>query len=440
MVITHGAVLVVDDEVEVARAHADLLEGMGYRSLCESSPEKVESKLARCRDIDLVLLDIRMPRFDGLQLLRRIKLRRPEVGVIMATVVNDIEKAVTAIKSGAYNYLLKPLQTESLQRTLDSFYTNRPKSLSDDLRFAPFVTGCPAFSDIFRQTKAFAETDVPVLVLGETGTGKELVANMIHALSPRSGERFLAVNMAALSPSLFESELFGYCRGAFTGAVADRAGYFEESGAGTLFLDEIGELTPDQQTKLLRVVQGRCFSRIGETQERPIRARFVIATNRDLEKDVREGRFRRDLYYRLMNYRIDLPPLRNRPGDVALLSRYFLEKYSSQFGRSIEGFEPEALRLFEGYPFPGNVRELEGIISSAVLLEQSTRIQPSTLPGYLKVLADDSSDLESVRRRSILKALAECDGNQTKAARKLGIARQTLNVLLKEYREQGYIG
>lgn len=429
-------ILIVDDDTLVAQTHATIVKNIGYNAATQSDPEKVEGEIGSRSEIEMVLLDIRMPRLSGMDLLPRIKRRRPDIGVVMATVVNDIEHAVIAIKSGAYNYLLKPLQPERVEKVLQSYFLNQPKRLINDSNFAPFITCAPVFDNIFRTVKSYAEADVTVLVQGETGTGKEIVANIIHSLSPRSSDRFLAVNVAALSTQLFESELFGYKRGAFTGAIQDHAGYFEEAGTGTIFLDEIGELDVEQQKKLLRVLQTRRYSRIGETTERELKARIILATNCNLRKEVSEGKFREDLFYRLGSHSITIPPLRDRNNDIELLSNYFLQKYTSQFGRQIEGFYPEAIEILKRYSFPGNVRELEGIISSSVLLEQSTFVRPGTLPIHVQISDNNETDLESLRYKTIMKVLAECDGNQTKAAQKLGIARGTLNRLLKEYREQ----
>ncbi len=437
MVSEKRVILVVDDEPQVAESHAKMLEDIGYYALVQPDPEKVESNLVSRSDIDLVLLDIRMPRRDGLELLQTIKLRRPEIGVVMATVVNDIDHAVRAIKTGAYNYLLKPLQTERLEHVLHSFFDNQPRRLIQDTRFASFITGDPAFEKIFQRVKSFAEADVPILLEGETGTGKELIAQMIHNLSPRYNEKFVAVNVAALSSTLFESELFGYRRGAFTGAIQDHKGYFGEAGLGTLFLDEIGELDVDQQKKLLRVLETFTYSRVGETLERNLEARIVIATNCNLRELVDEERFRADLYYRLTSHCVFLPPLRERPADIELLANYFLRKYCSQFGRNIESFHTDAMNLLKRYPFPGNVRELDGLVSSAVLLESNIQIMPNALPHHLHVTGGESEGgLEVVRYKSIMRTLSECNGNQTRAAEKLGIARQTLNRLLRKYRER----
>jgi DNA-binding NtrC family response regulator len=440
MMTRETGVLVVDDDRGVAEEHARLLRSIGCRADIETVPENVEPRLARDPAIELLLLDLRMPGMSGLDLLRRLRVRRPDLGVVMATVVNDVEPAVQAIKSGAYNYLLKPLTAEPLARVLESYVSNRPAPLVDDPRFRGFVTRDPAFKEIFRRLAAFAAQDIPVLVEGETGSGKELAAQLVHALSPRGGEGFLAVNVAALQPTLFESELFGHVRGAFTGATRDRAGRFEEAGSGTLFLDEIGELDLDAQRKLLRVLQTRAYARVGETAERPLGARLVFATNRDLRREIAAGRFREDLYYRVSGYAVALPPLRERPGDVELLAGYFLKKYASQFGRAVEALSPEAARALAAYDFPGNVRELESVISSALLLEPGREIGMNSLPKHLAgPVPEEAGGLERARFEAVRKALAEHDGNQTRAAAQLKIARQTLNVLLKNYKERGWI-
>jgi DNA-binding NtrC family response regulator len=432
-------VLIVDDDREVAETHARILQGFGCTSLIESVPEKVEPRLATPGPVDLVLLDIQMPGLNGLDLLHRLRVRRPDIGVIMATVMNDLESAVKAIKEGAYNYLLKPIQPGKLQRVIESYFSNQPSRINDDACFRPFVTASPGFEEIFHRMKAFAQSDVHVLISGETGTGKELAAQIIHSLSPRRDEHFRVVNLAALSPTLFESELFGHVRGSFTGATGDRAGHLEEAGRGTLLLDEIGEMSPDHQTKLLRVLQNRSFARVGESVERPLEARLILATNTDLRRQLKMGRFREDLYYRISSHAVELPPLRERRNDIELLARYFLKKYATQFDRPVRDFAEDALTLLARYPFPGNVRELEGIVSAAVLLEQGELVQAGSLPRHCRISDDEASDLEKARYRTIVGVLAECGGNQTRAAAKLGIARQTLNQLLKDYRARGWV-
>lgn len=436
-------ILVVDDDRAVAEAHAAILTRLKYTPIVETSPLRAEALVSERPEIALVLLDMRMPELDGIEMIRRLKCRRPEIGIVIATVVNDLEQAILATKLGAFNYLLKPVPEERLERVLESFFESRSSFFREnDPRFSSFITGAPCFKEIFSRAVSFAEAGVNVLICGETGTGKELMAQIIHASSRRADKQFLPVNVGALTRELFESELFGHRKGAFTGAMRDHDGYFGEVGSGTLFMDEIGELDLDQQKKLLRVLQSGTYSRVGETKQSQIEAGLLFATNLDMARMVQRGRFRADLYYRLCGHSIELPPLRNRPGDIGLLSRFFIAKYNSQYGRFVEGIRPDAVSLLESYPFPGNVRELEGIISASVLLETEAHIRVATLPAHLhrpSVVADrqeESFDLRNGRSRMIVAAMEECGGNQTRAAEKLGIARGTLNRLLKSMRER----
>lgn len=427
-------VLVVDDEASVAEAHESLVNEIGYATLTETDPRKVIGILQRNSSISVVLLDMRMPHLSGLDLLPRIKAVRPDVAVVVATVINDVQQAVVATKAGAYNYLLKPLQLARLEEVLAACLSNVPVSLVEDRRFKGFITRDSRFVQLFNRIKSFSEAEVPVLINGETGTGKELVAQLIHSLSPRVHQPYIAINVAALSPELFESELFGHKKGSFTSAYSDRAGYFESASDATLFLDEIGELREEQQQKLLRVLQSQTFFRVGDSTERKTRARLVFATNKDLLAEVAAGRFRSDLYYRISSHAVQLPPLRDRAGDIPVLAEYFLRKYTAQFGRSIEGFAPESLQALCAYPFPGNVRELEGFISAAVLLEQSSTVQPYSLPEQVTANAPGvGAFADDPRYIEIMQALAACGGNQTLAAQKLGVARETLNRWLRKY-------
>jgi len=434
-------ILVVDDNIEVAESHAGIVKDLGYDVLIQTNPELVEEQITKNPDINLVISDICMPKLDGLELLRRIKLLKPHINVIMATVINDLEKAVFATKRGAYNYLLKPVKPERFDVVLQSCLSNNPETLEKDPKFSAFKTKCSSFDEIFRRLKMYAAVDVPILIEGETGTGKELIAQMIHTFSERNSANFVAVNVAALSNQLFESELFGHRRGAFTGALTEHKGYFEEAGDGTLFLDEIGELGMEQQKKLLRVLQSRNFTRLGETQPRPLKARIVFATNRNLREEIKNNNFRDDLYYRLASHVLSLPPLRERKGDVELLSQYFFKKYCAQYGRNLDGISKEAMQVLKSYSYPGNVRELEGIISGAVLIEQSAQVQSISLPEFVtyEQKAESDKGLQVSKFKEIMKTLAECDGNQTHAAAKLGVARGTLNRWLKEFRGDGKI-
>ncbi len=440
MASADGLILIVDDDCQVAESHQRLLAGLGHRTVVECDPRKVESILNSSTDFVAILLDLQMPYIHGRDLLGRLRLSHPDIGVIIVTVINDIEEAVRAIKNGAYNYLLKPLAEDRLREVLNSCLSNHPPSIMGDDRFGRIVTKSESFKEIFKRAMAFSSADVPVLIEGETGTGKELMANLLHTLSARKEEDFTAVNVAALSPSLFEAEFFGHAKGAYTGAVSSRAGYCEGAAGGTLFLDEIGELKPDEQKKILRLIQSKKYNRVGETQERELKARLLFATNKNLKQEVAENKFREDLFYRLSAHTISLPPLRERQEDIELLAHFFLRKYCSQYGRSVDSINEMALAALRGYSFPGNVRELEGIISAAVLLEPSSSIQLRTLPAYVRESDGFSEEpaevLEGIRYRTIMKILAECDGNQTKASQKLGIARVTLNRLLRRYRDK----
>lgn len=431
--------LVVDDQAEVAEMHASLLRKLGFSAQVLTDPRAVESALQRNPDVELVMLDMRMPGRDGEEVLRAIKSMRPDIGVFIATVVNDVQKAVAAIKAGAYNYLLKPVDESRLRAALQSYLAHKPKSLIPDARFASFVTCAPVFNEIFARILAFAKSDVPVLLQGETGTGKELLAQIIHAASDRAQRRFLPVNVAALSPQLFESEMFGHLRGSFTGALKDHDGYFQRVQDGTIFLDEIGELNIDLQSKLLRVLQSGSFSKVGGSEEIRLGARVLFATNRDLREEVRAGKFREDLYYRLSSHCVEVPPLRSRPEDIPLLSNYFLNKYRSQFDRAVSSIAPDAEQALKTYAFPGNVRELEGFVSSAVLLEQGPALQCASFPAHLRAggAATGEGTIREARYTAILRALAECGGNQTLAAKRLGIARSTLHRQLKEFKTDG---
>lgn len=434
-------VLVVDDDPVVAATHGELLQSVGFQAVIANDPRDVLDLLRQRLDICLVLLDMRMPHISGLELLPRIKACRPELAVIAATVINDIEHAVMATKAGAYNYLLKPLQAGRLQDVINSCLSNVPVPLIDDNRFRSFITQEAAFVDIFKRIQSFASAEVPMLIEGETGTGKELIARLAHALSPRVEHDFLAINIAAISAELFESELFGHKKGSFTGAYKDKRGYFESASNATLFLDEIGELGGEQQKKLLRVLQSNTFFRVGDTKEIPTNVRLIFATNKNLTEEVAAGRFRADLYYRIASHSLALPPLRSRPKDISLLARYFLEKYSAQFGRGIRNFSDEALHILSCYNYPGNVRELEGIVSSAVLLEQSDCILPQSLPKHLLDQAMPAYSYATDERYvEIMQALSDSGGNQTLAAKKLGIARETLNRWLKKYQASSVNG
>lgn len=430
-------ILVVDDQIETAETHAAILKDLNYNFGTETNPKNVISILSNDRAINLVLLDIRMPEMSGLELLFQIKSQFPNVGVIMATVISDIQEAVKAIKNGAFNYLLKPLQKERLASVIHSYFESIPQLINDDPRFSSYITNDPKFVEIFKRINVFSQVDVPILIEGETGTGKELISQIIHSVSNNANGPFVAVNVAAISETLFESELFGHIKGSFTSAHRDHKGFIEMAENGSLFLDEIGELGFEQQKKLLRILQNKTYSKVGSSTEVKMNCRIILATNKNLKTEVQNKKFREDLYYRIASHTIYLPPLKERPNDLILLSRYFLRKYASQYGRIIDDFSKESIECLINYKYPGNIRELEGIISSSVLLEQTNLVTLSSLPYHLKVKSNDSDDLEGIKFQAIKKTLEEFNGNQTKAAQKLGIARGTLNKLIQDYKKAG---
>jgi DNA-binding NtrC family response regulator len=424
-------VLVVDDEPAVAALHARYLREAGYRPYVLTDSKQVLPYLASHPSVALVVLDILMPEPDGIAVLRELRVRHPSVGVIMATVVNRIGDAVGAIKAGAYNYLLKPIDRNRLTAAVASYFTHRPPTIVADPRFSQFVTGEKQLLPLFQKIQSFAAAEVPTLVTGETGTGKDVVARLLHSLSPRREGPFVAMNVSAFGPDSFEAALFGRESGGVPGAP----GFLSLASGGTLFIDDIGELARENQKKLLSLFQ---VSAVGPTAAStpPVPdVRFVLATNRDLRAACTGGEFREDLYFRISGHRIDLPPLRHRKGDIVLLATYFLRKYSAQYGRMIDSFDDDCLARLQAYEYPGNVRELEVLVSAAVLVEPGVTLSLASLPPHVRnVVPLDGTDLEAVRYRAIMDALARHGGNQTKASQELGIARGTLNRLLRSYR------
>ncbi|MDF1662623.1 MAG: sigma-54 dependent transcriptional regulator [Planctomycetota bacterium] len=438
MVNENKKILVVDDELSVATAHRALLEKLGHSVIAETDSRRVLNIL---KDVQphLVLLDIEMPFLTGLDLLQKIKVSFPQTGVIMATVVNDIQKAVRAIKDGAFNYLLKPLSEHRLSQVVNSYFQTHDGQEGTVTEYPGFITKSPVFTEVFRRIRSFAQAGVDVFIEGETGTGKDLVAQLIHNLAASPKGQYVPVNVASVSAQLFESELFGHKRGSFTGALSDHEGYFGLASKGSLFLDEIGEISLDQQAKLLRVLQSRDYRRVGETESRKLDSRVISATNKDLLAEIEQKRFRGDLYYRLTSHTLVLPPLRERKGDVEALSNYFFKKYRSQYGRPLESISPDVIEVLNDYSFPGNVRELEGLISCAVLLEQNPCLSLESFPRAIhQKQAPVELDLKSAKVRSITRALDSCSNNQTKAAKLLGVARGTLNRWIQELRSEGH--
>jgi two-component system response regulator HydG len=411
--------------------------------------------------VDLLLQDVRMPDMDGLQILRRVRKVRPELPVIIMTAFGTVDDAVQAIKLGAYDYLMKPFPKEKVLGMVENVLQFRRlatenRRLREELSGGrePIVFNSPKFQEVFDLTLKVAASDANILVQGESGTGKELIAGALHRNSLRRDHSFVSLNCAALTDTLLESQLFGHMRGAFTGALMNQKGLLEEADGGTLFLDEIGDISPALQAKLLRVIQERDFIPVGATRPKKVDVRFVAATNKDLQREVAEGRFREDLYYRLNVISIHLPPLRERPEDVEPLALHFLRRFSARMSREIHGIAPEALSALQGYHWPGNVRELENVMERAVILTSGGSIQVEALP--LKTTFGGSAAastvsgvsglsvarpagparlvaLEEMERQHIESVLKETGYHKSKTATILGISRRTLDRRIADF-------
>ena len=443
-------ILIVDDDRPqrdgLQRALADR-----YNVLVADEAQKA-SAILEAQPVDVLLTDLRMPGDDGLKLLRRAgSLSNPPVSIMM-TAYGSIENAVEAMKAGAYHYVTKPVNLDELElvigralksRQIEAENVNLHEQLDQKFGLENLIGQSPAMLQMFDIIRQVAPTRASVLITGETGTGKELVAHAVHNLSPRKAGPFVAVHAAALPTTLLESELFGHEKGAFTGAVERRAGRFEMADGGTIFLDEVGELEPAMQVKLLRVLEERQFERVGGNKTLEVDVRLVAATNRDLKKMVAEGKFRDDLFYRLSVVTVKLPPLRERRDDVPLLVTAFNRQYSQENNTPVREITQEAVNLLMAYDWPGNVRELRNAIEQMVVLARGDRLTVRDIPAAIRSGADLTKisvvrpgvtmTVEEAERQLIIQALKETDGNRTKAADKIGMSRRTLHRKLKEY-------
>jgi two-component system response regulator FlrC len=440
-----GSILVVDDEPAMRLLLSSILKEEGHDVTAAASGEEALQLIAK-RHYHLVLTDLKMPGISGLDLLERVKRDDSGTAVIVLTAFGTVEGAVEAMRMGAVHYLLKPLANpEELrlsvrrvfaeQRVTDEATTLR-QATEAVFPFGEIVAGDGKMQAALELGRSVAPTDATVLITGETGTGKELMARAIHHWSPRAGQSFVAVSCAALAESLLESELFGHEKGAFTGAVVQRRGRFELAHGGTLFLDEVGEMTHALQSKLLRVLQEGTFERVGGTKTVTVDVRVITATNRDLQRLVAERVFREDLYYRLSVFPILLPPLRERPADILPLADHVLRQASRRFGKRIVGFAGEVPALLQGYAWPGNIRELQNVIERAVILCGEERITPAHLhlPLSSPALSPGApKTLRELEREAILAALVTHAGNRRKAADQLGVGLRTLYTRLREY-------
>jgi two-component system, NtrC family, response regulator PilR len=447
-------ILIVDDELSMREFLTILVEREGYEAVVAAHAEQA-LKLLETSFFDLVISDVQMPGLSGIELLARIKAMAPDTAVLMMTAFSAAEQAVEAMKLGAYDYISKPFKIEEIKvlirnalekSSLKRENTVLKQTVQQRDNFCGIIGASPKMKEIFGLIRKVALSNSSVMIQGESGTGKELVARAIHGSSPRSKKGFVAVNCGAIPEQLMESELFGHKKGAFTGAVADRAGLFEQADGGTLFLDEIGELPLLMQTKLLRVLQEREFRRVGGTQVQKSDVRILTASNRDLLSQVKDGGFREDLFYRINVMQIVVPPLRERIEDIPVLVDHFFRKYgdAQQTGEIIT---PGALKMLMNYPFPGNIRELENIVERSLILD-NTHIREENLP---KLVCADMSPclvgdavipsegialealLDDLEKKYLLKALEMTGGAKKKAGELLGMSFRSFRYRLAKF-------
>jgi DNA-binding NtrC family response regulator len=456
-------VLVVDDELVIREGLQRVLEGESFAvEACRSGHLAIE--LMQQKEFGLIITDLKMPGMNGIEVLKAVKALQPDIPVIMITGYATVDTAVDAMKNGAIDYMVKPFTPGQIlekvglaleQRTvmLDEIYLK--KEISSHHGFDHFVGESREMQKVYRRIMQVAQTDSTVLITGDSGTGKELVARAIHKNSSRRDQPFVAVDCTSLAENLLESELFGHVKGSFTGAVQTKVGLFKVADNGTLFLDEVSNISPTTQAKLLRVLQERQVTPIGGTQPVPINIHLVAATNRNLKAMIGEGTFREDLYFRLNIIPIELPPLRERKGDMPLLIAHFLRKYTEEIGKEIRGIEPEALALLENYQFPGNVRELENTIERAVVLTEGEVIRKDDLelaeasshnadmptgryvPSCLEELKEmkrhiRGKSVETLEKAFVMSALQRNNWNVTRAAKETGILRPNFQGMLKK--------
>jgi DNA-binding NtrC family response regulator len=438
-----GRVLIADDERPQRDILQMILESEGFETAAAINGRQA-LEAARAEPFDIVLTDLKMPDLNGIELLSELQQAQPGQCVIIMTAHGTIDSAVDAMRKGAFDYLTKPLEKDELllvlRRAMERNQLLREnRRLREELRtrfrLESIVGSHGSMQDVFRIVHKVAQSTSTVLIYGESGTGKELVARALHHESARRKHPFYAVNVAALPESILEAELFGHEKGAFTGADSRKIGLFEQASGSTLFLDEVGDLKRDLQVKLLRTLQEREIMRVGGTERVKVDVRIVAATNQDLERAVREGRFREDLYYRLNVIPIALPPLRDRRTDIPLLVDHFVAKYAGGTRRTVS---KEALEVLIAYDWPGNVRELESVIERVLLLAENMQIAPSDLPGSVRTrvssprggvdldIPEQGIDLDALEESLMLKALEKAGGNVSRAARLLGLSRRTL--------------
>jgi DNA-binding NtrC family response regulator len=436
-------ILIVDDDPGQRSLLDSFLRSQGFQTIVADSGERA-LEILRAEPVSMMISDVRMPGLTGLETLRLARKEHPTLPVLLVTAYADIRDAVVAMKDGALNYLAKPIDLDELLQSVQQatgVVKPTPLRYSADKQLPPgIIAESPLMQAVFRDAALIAPSDTRILITGESGTGKEILADVIHMWSARNGGPLVKVNCAAIPDALLESELFGHEKGAFTGAHAQRLGRFEEADDGTIFLDEIAEMSPQLQAKLLRVTHDGRFQRVGSNREIRTNARILAASNRNLEEEVRQGRFREDLFYRLNVVELSVPPLRERRADILPPASHFM----AQFSKGRARFSSAVAECLERYSWPGNVRELSNAMERAALLSRGELILPEHLPARLRASADQAppappqAQLEEVERQTIVQALRKHGFSRTETAKALGISRRALIYKLQRFREQGW--
>lgn len=465
-------IIVIDDEKNICKAAKEILEDEGYEVNTFSNPLEALKHLESER-YDVAILDLKMPDIDGMEVLKIIKEKYPDMIVVIITGYASVKTAVESIKLGAYDYVPKPFTTDELSAVVKKALENKKlvnenkylqEELSKSYGIDTIVGESEAMKEIFELIKKVAQTDTDVLICGESGTGKELVARAIYKNSLRCNKKFVVIDCASLAQTLVETELFGYTKGAFTGATTSKTGLFEDADGGTVFLDEIANISLDVQAKLLRILQEKEFKKVGDTKSKKLNIRFISATNKDLEELIKEGKFREDLYYRLDVFTICIPPLRERKEDIPLLANYFLNMFSKRMHRDIEGFSPSAMNILIDYDWPGNVREMKNAIERLVIMTNNKIINELDILNVIGKKTEDNSfcnapkvedmnlsipekydDLKNLKKRIhremidtieknfLINALNKAGWNITKASEITGILRPNFHLLMKKH-------
>lgn len=441
-------VLILDDEQRIILELSEFLVRKGFTVKSTQKPSSAFALLA-AEDFDVLILDIRMPEMDGIEVLKQVKLGYPNLEVILISGHGDMDTVIEAMRLGASDYLRKPFRQNELliaiERTAKFIGLQRKLTeLKDDNSLISkelekrveknFIGESKVIRRLLEDTIHLASfADTPIIITGESGTGKEIIARIIHYASPRKDKKFCPINCAALPETLVESEFFGYKKGTFTGALQDKKGYLELSQGGTIFLDEIADMPPLLQSKLLRVLEEKKFMKLGTNSEVPVDIRFIAATNRDLDKEMLEANFRKDLFYRLAAYQIHIPPLRERTEDIEPLIKYFVSFFCERNRIPVPKLDPALLRDIVHYPFPGNVRELKNLVERALIINRNGTLSIDDFPMFDTSESPTESTLDILQMEQIKKALKEADNNQSQAAKALGISRYTLIRKIRKY-------